>query len=257
MQAHRYWSVGDEISIWVFDVGQGDAIFIDADQDVLIDGGPSDAIIEKLTQVLPFWDRTIDLVVNTHPHADHLTGLVSVLRRYAVDQIWQTGQAHQTSFSDAFNELAGNSVPIQAGQRIEIDEAVTVEVLWPMRSLSGVRLEDPNDGSIVLLVECYDTRILLTGDIGIEQELSIIDRVGDIDVLKVAHQGSYTSSSLEFLQAVRPEVTIISVGENDYGHPHQEVLDRFTMMDMQIYRTDEDGDMRVICSRDGYAIKTY
>ena len=258
IQAFRFQSWGDEVSIWVFDVGQGDAVFIDADYQILIDGGPTDVIIEKLSMVMPFWDRSIDLIVNTHPHADHLTGLIDVLRRYLIGGVWVSGQEYKTSFSNEFdNSIEGLYSIVVAGDFIKLDRNVTVEVLWPISNLEGVYLDDPNDGSIVLLVECFETRMLLTGDIGVEEELAIMDQVGEIDVLKVAHQGSLTSSHIEFLNVTDPEVAIISVGENDYGHPHSEVLNRFDQIGAQIYRTDMYNDVRVVCSPEGYEIKLY
>ncbi len=258
IQSFRFQSWGDEVSVWVFDVGQGDAIFIDSDMQVLIDGGPSNVIVEKLSIVMPFWDRSIDLIVNTHPHADHLTGLIDVLDRYLVGSVWVSGQEYGTSFSNEFEDLIeGRDSTVLSGERLWIDEQVSIEVVWPVANLEGVQLDDPNDGSIVMLVECFETRILLTGDIGADQELAIMEYVGDIDILKVAHQGSYTSSHVDFLKAVDPEVAIISVGENDYGHPHDEVLNRLDQMNVQVYRTDLHGDIRVICSSEGYEIKLY
>lgn len=258
IQAFQFWSWNDEVSIWVFDVGQGDSIFVDANVQVLIDGGPTDTVIEKLSIVMPFWDRSIDLIVNTHPHADHLTGLISVLRRYQIGEVWVSGQEYETSFSDAFNDsIDALSVMMTAGHSIELDQNVVIKVVWPITNLEGIHLDDPNDGSIVLLIECFETRILLTGDIGIEEELLIMDQIGDIDVLKVAHQGSATSSHIEFLEVTRPEVAIISVGENDYGHPHESVLNRFDQIGTQVYRTDLHGDVRIVCSEYGYEIKLY
>lgn len=258
MQVCRFGSFGDNYSVWVFDVGQGDSIFIDADYDVLIDGGPSDAVIEKLTAILPFWQRDIDLIVNTHPHADHLTGLIEVIDRYLISEVWVSGQVYATRFADEFNQVAHSMRQlVWAGLGEELGDDISIEVIWPMSSLDGIALDDPNDGSIVLLVECYDVRILLTGDIGVEQELAIMNQVGDIDVLKVGHQGSATSSHADFLNSTNPEAAIISVGENDYGHPHEEVLDRLDQLGASVYRTDFHGDVRVICSEGGYQIKTY
>ncbi|MBT3231043.1 MBL fold metallo-hydrolase [Candidatus Uhrbacteria bacterium] len=259
IQAFRYQSWwNDNVSIWVFDVGQGDAIFIDADQNILIDGGPSDVIIEKLSMVLPFWDRSIDYIVNTHPHADHLTGLIDVLNRYLIGEVWVSGQNYETSFHDAFSTSSEDlSSIIVAGHSVELSHDVVATVLWPMSSLDGVRLDDPNDGSIVMLVECFETRMLLTGDIGTNQELAIMERAGDINILKVGHQGGSTSSHIDFLNTIDPEVAIIAVGENDYGHPHAEVIDRLNQVDAEIYRTDLHGDVRIICSPEGYEIKLY
>lgn len=258
VQAFQYQDWNHTASVWVFDVGQGDSIFIDSDVQVLIDGGPDSIVIEKLTKILPFWDRSIDLIVNTHPHADHLTGLVEVLRRYLVEDVWLTGQIYKTSFSEVFHEAALDlSTVVSVGDSVTLAEGVSIKVVWPIVDLTGVELDDPNDGSIVLLVECYGTKILLTGDIGVNQELAIMDQVGDIDVLKVGHQGSLTSSDVEFLKTLNPEVAIISVGENDYGHPRPTVIRRLQEIDAAIYRTDQNGDVRIKCSEGGYSVKLY
>lgn len=259
VQAVRYQSWWrDDVSIWVFDVGQGDSIFIDADVDVLIDGGPTDIVIEKLSLVLPFWDRSIDIILNTHPHADHLSGLINVLNRYQVGQVWISGQGYQTGASDTFANLSDQTQKVvTTGSSAELQEGVTLNVLRPRVSLEGKILDDPNDGSIVLLLTCFNSRILLTGDIGAEQEALIQNEIGNIDVLKVGHHGSQSASSFEFLNATDPEVAIISVGENNYGHPSHAVLDRLEAIDVDIYRTDINGDVRVICSEDGYQIEIY
>ncbi|EKD47518.1 MAG: hypothetical protein ACD_66C00024G0003 [uncultured bacterium] len=255
-QYQSWWR--DDVSIWVFDVGQGDAIFIDADVDALVDGGPTNIIIEKLSLILPFWDRSIDLIVNTHPHADHLSGLIDVLSRYQVDQVWTTGQVYQTGASDAFASMSQqiNKI-VLAGSSIKLQENVTLDVFWPSTSLQGKVLEDPNDGSIVMLLTCFNSRILLTGDLGAKQSELIQAAIGDIDVLKVGHHGSATSLSTEFLEVINPEVAIISVGENDYGHPSTSVLDRLESIGVDTYRTDINGDVRVICSEDGYQVTIY
>jgi competence protein ComEC len=248
----------DEISVWIFDVGQGDSIFIDAHIDILIDGGPTSVIIEKLTEVLPFWDRTIDFIISTHPHADHLTGLIDVLRRYVVTTIYTSGQDYQTGAYDIFKDLSASQVDsMSVGDSIKLQQDVSIKTIWPMTDFEGKTLDDPNDGSIVLLINCFDTKILLTSDIGIDEEKAIIDSVGDIDVLKVGHQGSNTSSSEEFLRAIDPEVAVISVCENDYGHPSNKVINRLDKVGAVVYRTDVDGDVRIMCSKDGYEIKLY
>jgi competence protein ComEC len=248
----------DEISVWIFDVGQGDSIFVDANIDTLIDGGPTSVIIEKLTEVLPFWDRTIDFIISTHPHADHLTGLIEVFRRYVVTTIFTSGQDYQTGAYDIFKDLSALQVDsMSAGDSIELQQGVLIKTIWPMTDFDGRTLDDPNDGSIVLLVNCFDTKILLTSDIGIDEEKAIIDSVGDIDVLKVGHQGSNTSSSEEFLRAIDPEIAVISVGENNYGHPSNIVINRLDAVGAVMYRTDIDGDVRIICSRKGYKVQTY
>ena len=233
--------------VWVFDVGQGDSQFIDCPGgQVLIDGGPSGEIIEHLSGVMAPWDRTIDVVINTHPHADHVTGLLSVLERYEVGEVWVSGQSYHTQVFSLFNQQsASRQRLVQAGDAVSLGEHIVLDVLWPERSLEGEYLEDPNEGSVVTLLRVGDETVLFTGDIGVEQERTLIAEVKQVDVLKVGHQGSLTSSDPTFLQAIDPEVAIISVGENSYGHPHPVVLDRFNRLGIDVWRTDEDGSVRV------------
>lgn len=246
----------DRVVVWVFDVGQGDAIFIDApDAQILIDGGPGDEILEKLSAVMPFWDRHIDLIINTHPHADHVTGLNYVLERYVVDDVWVSGQEYGTETFAYFEELIeAKEYIIAAGEEIEVGTGANVTVLWPPDTLEGERLDDPNGGSVVLELNVAGHRVLLTGDIGVDEEFELLEDLHDVDVLKVGHQGSKTSSSMAFLTKVDPEISVISVGENDYGHPHRNVLDRITSIGSTILRTDRDGDVRITLDQEGVRV---
>ncbi|MDP2631539.1 MAG: MBL fold metallo-hydrolase [Candidatus Uhrbacteria bacterium] len=255
------WLASDELAVWVFDIDQGDAIFIDApNAQILIDGGPNGDVVQKLSAVMPFWDRSIDVVVSTHPHADHVTGLIDVLERYDVGEVWSTGQDYETEVYSYFQSfdlppfqggIEGGSGEglfrlVSAGYQIDLGNGATLRVAWPESSLNHQFFEDPNDGSIVLMLEYGETSILLTGDIGIAQEQAILDSMQDIDVLKVGHHGSIMSSEADFLEVIDPEYSIISVGENDYGHPSPIILDRFRSIGSQVLRTDLDGDVRVL-----------
>ncbi len=238
----------DRVVVWVFDVGQGDAIFIDSKKaQVLIDGGYGDAVLEKLGRVMPFWDRSIDVVINTHPHADHVEGLVAVLDQYDVGEVWVTGQGYDSLLSERFLDLADQKVRfVQRGDAISLHEFAELSVVFPFQSLKQQELDDPNAGSITLLFEYLEGDMLFTGDIGLEEEERILDVIGDVDVLKVAHHGSATSTGQRFLSAVTPEISLISVGENSYGHPHATVMERLAQFSDVILRTDLHGDLRVL-----------
>lgn len=240
----------DRLVVWVFDVGQGDAIFIDApDKQILIDGGDSDVIVEKLTAVMPFWDRSIDVVINTHPHADHVTGLTEVLERYAVEEVWVSGQEYNTDIFAYFEDMSEEYSEVKivhAGDQVPLGRGALLEVLWPIESLEGEYLDDPNAGSIVTELQYGDTSMLLTGDIGVEEEESLLPWLGHVDVLRVGHQGSKTSSGKAFLESIQPDYSVISVGKNDYGHPHESVLYRFETLGTVLLRTDQDGDVRIV-----------
>jgi competence protein ComEC len=245
---------GDALTIWVFDVGQGDAIFIDGpDAQVLVDGGPNGIILEKLNTVLPIWDRHIDAVINTHPHADHVAGLVHVLDQYAVEDVYVTGQEYGVEAYQRFDAKSDEQL-LLAEDIIDLGNGAYLETLFPAASLDGERLSDPNAGSIVLVLHYGETSMLLTGDIGIEEELQLIplltkEGLGEVavgvDVLKVGHHGSITSSHPDFLELLSPTYSIISLGENSYGHPSDIVLDRLHDIGSITLRTDIDGDIRI------------
>lgn len=238
-----------ELRVWFFDVGQGDAILIDTPdhRQILIDGGPSQSVLTKLGQVMPPWDRSVDAVVLTHPHLDHVAGLVSVLERYDVAAIYDGGARARTGAMDAFEmDAVAESAATRhlvAGDRFAYGD-VTIDVLAPTRPVDGAYPKDPNEASVVLLLTYHDTTLLLTGDAPDDVERDILSTVGDVDVLKVGHHGSRTSSSAEFLDDVTPEFAIISCGvDNSYGHPHPVTLQRLDDRGIRVVRTDLDGDI--------------
>lgn len=231
--------------IWIFDVGQGDAIFIDSPEgQVLIDGGPNEAILEKIGAVMPPWDRTIEYLINTHPHADHVTGLNYILDRYRIEHILYSGQEYHTETYAEFIEAIDKKAFVpQFQSQIDLGDRSQMTLLYPIEAEK--KPENPNDGSLVYLLEAAGIQFLLTGDIGTSEELAIVPYLDDVDVLKVGHQGSNTSSSKAFLEHINPEISVISVGNNSYGHPHEAVLDRLDAIQTEIYRTDIHGDIRL------------
>ncbi|MBI1907919.1 MBL fold metallo-hydrolase [Candidatus Uhrbacteria bacterium] len=243
----------------MFDVGQGDAIFIDApDMQVLIDGGPSDAVLEKLSSVLPPWDRSIDLVVATHPHADHILGLDAVLGRYAVGALVDTGTPYDTAAAEGFERLGGAAATVaQAGMSWELGNGATLEVVWPEVPVTDA-VDNVHDGNVVLLLTYGETTMLLTGDAETEHEEAFALDLPHIDVLKVGHHGSDTSTGMTLVNLTSPDYAIISVGaENDYGHPSPLVVDRLARSGAAVLRTDLDGDIRVLTEGDEPHVTTF
>lgn len=237
-----------------FDVGQGDAILIRTPnrQKILIDGGPNNEIIYKLGRNLPFYDKEIDLVILTHPHADHLSGLIEVLKRYKVKKILSTGIVHTIpEYMEWLEEVKRQGVTMeiaQARQIINFDENVKLEVLYPLEDLTGERVENLNNTSIVSKLTFGKTSFLFTGDAEVEVEEKLISSGVDLtaDVLKVAHHGSKNATSQEFLDKVEPQIAIIMVGaKNKFGHPSQRVINRLEKMGTQILRTDKNGDIKI------------
>ncbi len=246
-----------ELSVTFLDVGQGDAALIEgpSGQRVLVDGGPSGEVLsDALGRVLPFYDRRIDLVVLTHPQADHLAGLPVVLDRYSVGAVMTTRFANETALYDEWQDLLATShipsVTATRGQWIDLADGARLTVLNPTPTTKLIDDSGLNDTSIVLRLTMGDAAVLLTADISQDAESALIRLGTDLrsTVLKVPHHGSATSSSPPFLARVHPLVDVISVGPNNpYGHPAPEVLDR--LQGGAVYRTDEDGDVTV--STDG------
>ena len=250
-----------------FDIGQGDAIFIVSPkrQQILIDGGPDSKILEKLGKEMPFYDRSIDLVILTHPERDHLAGLIEVLKKYKVENILWTGiKRDSAEFKEWENLIKDEKAKIfiaKTGQKIHCstwnDGHCYFEILFPFENLEGKEFENSNDTSIVARLVFGKNHFLFTGDISKIAERELVIRANiDSDVLKVAHHGSKTSSSEEFLKAVSPKIAVISVGKgNSYGHPHQEVLEIFQKFGIKVLRTDLDGDIKIISDGVKYKIK--
>ncbi len=247
------------VKVWVFDIGQGDAIFIDGPhKQVLIDGGPDALVLERLSSVMPWWDRSIDIVVNTHPHADHLVGLLPVLERYKVDQVIDADQGYNTPEFDEYLRLIEAEGAIHTltsgGDTFDLGNDARLLTIWPSEPFNREIFNDPNDGSVVMEFTYQSTSMLLTGDAGVEQEQ--FWEASDIDILKVGHHGSDTSTSQVLLDAVKPEVAIMSVGEgNDYGHPSPFVVDRLQGAGTEVYRTDLDGNILIKFGQNDYLVK--
>jgi len=256
----------DRLRVSFLDVGQGEAILIQkGSQQVLVDGGPSpQALALELGEKMPFWDRTIELVVLTHPHADHITGLVEALQRYRVEQVLYPESDYGLPICRQWLELIGEKdiacTIAQAGQEIDLGDGITMKVLNPPSTpLSGTN-SDMNNNSVVLNLSAGEVSFLLTGDIEREAEFGLIARGGNLSgtVLKVGHSGSKTSTTPDFLAAVNPAAAVISVGENSYGHPHGEVIARLTekLGAEYIYRTDERGTIEFITDGQRLWVKT-
>lgn len=249
------------LEVVFFDIGEGDSIFIETPQrhQILIDGGPTSAILEKLVDEMPFFDRTIDLIILTHPEKDHLFGLLEVLKRYKVKNILWTGIIRETAEWQEWKRLIekeGAEIKItQSGQKIifpvvqnSYDRGnfgqLVLNILFPSENLEGHVLKDSNDTSIVAKLVFREISFLFTGDITKRAEKGLMV---DSDVLKVAHHGSKSSSGSDFLEAVSPEIAVISAGkDNRYGHPHQEVLETLERYGITVLRTDRNGDIKII-----------
>jgi competence protein ComEC len=242
----------DNLHVSLLDVGEGDAILVwKGTQQVLIDGGPGpQAINLELGREMPFWDRTIDMLILTHPHHDHLAGLVEVLRRYEVGQVVYPALEYESPVYDEWRRLLQEGgirqTPAHAGQQINLCDGIVITVLSPPSILFTGTESDVDNNSVVLKLSIGNISFLLTGDIMREAEWELIRKRADLasTVLKVAHHGSDTSTTPEFLAVVNPEVAVISCGaENKFGHPSDTVVYRLErrLGSENVYRTDIHG----------------
>jgi len=250
------WVVLKEVSnnklqVVFFDVGQGDSIYIETPNkfQVLIDGGPDLKVLEGLSREMPFYDRTIDLIILSHPDHDHIFGLLEVLKRYKVKNILWTGVIKETAEYEEWVKLIkqekANIMLAKAGQEIILQKEPLIyfKILYPFESLENQKAEDSNDTSIVAKLVYNDKSFLFVGDISckIEKQLSDVD----VDILKVGHHGSNNSSCQEFIERVSPKTAVVSVGENKWGHPSDEVLQRLKQFGIDVLITKELGDIKI------------
>lgn len=236
-----------------FDVGQGDAIFIQtpSGRQILVDGGYYPSVLnDELGRHIPFWDREIDLVVASHPDADHVSGLEGVFSRYRVGLLVTegTGLGESAIYDAVLQAAERRGTPTHralAGEVIELGDGVRLEVLHPGPNL----MEDRNENSVSLRLAYGDFSLLLTGDAEENAERMMISNGRFLQslVFKAGHHGSRSSSTMPFLQAVRPQIIIVSAGkENRFGHPHPELLARAQAIGAAVLRTDELGTIELV-----------
>ena len=256
-----------------FDIGQGDAIFIETPEkiQILVDGGPDAKILEKLGKEMPFYDRTLDLVILTHPDPDHLNGIIEVLKRYKVKEIIYTGVVPEDLRQkgvDIIEKSKAEKIIVKAGQRVDLGqtpldskhltEQVYIDILYPFEDITGQKFSDFNQTSIVCRLVYGKISFLLTGDAPKSAEYQLLAKQVnlDSDILKVAHHGSKTSTTNYFLEAVSPAIAVIQVGrDNKFGHPHREVLDDLNQQNIKILRTDLLGDIKILSNGMRYKIE--
>lgn len=270
------------------DVGQGDAILINQGfSQILIDtGSEPNKLMLCLSQHIPFWDRKLELVVLTHPEIDHMGAFAEIMQAYAVKTVLASPMGNDTQeFINIYHTISYSSIMVltaRQGQVMQLGGA-RLSVLWPpsqensvwqknysykYHNISSVNdaektlfdAENPNESSVVLEIELNNQRLLLTGDISTKVELALIDQglIDDIDILKVAHHGSKTSSQDLFLDTTKPELALISAGkQNRYGHPHSEVVLRLTERNIPYMRTDENGSIPLILDKNSIVAEKY
>ena len=241
------------LKVFFFDVGQGDAIYIRTPNghDMLIDGGPSKIVIQRLSEVMPWYDKTIDVVLETHPDADHIGGLPQVLSRYHVGMFIEPGVESSNAIDDELVRLRRvENIPnvlARRGMRINFGDGAHFDILYPDQDPSNF---ETNDASVVGRMVYGSTSVMLTGDSPKKVESYLVGIDGGrlrSDILKAGHHGSHTSSGLEYVKIVAPVYAIISsAAANRYGHPHQDVMNTFKSLGIEILRTDTLGTIGFI-----------
>ena len=249
----------ENLELYFLDVGQGDSQLVNLPTGVqiLIDGGPPNSrVLSELAEVLPASDNYIDLVVMTHPQLDHFGGLIETLKKYEVGAFIGSGRKGEI---DAYRELVevlkNRKVPYVAlsqGDHIRNGDNL-FSVLSPNNQ--NLLSKELNDTSLVLMLESGELKALYTGDIGFSVENYLAQKYDlRAQVLKVPHHGSKFSSSREFLAAIKPQAAVIGVGKNTYGHPTEQALSRLTEAGAEIFRTDQNGTIRVGLTKDKLGI---
>ena len=239
-------SNGSGPEIVFFDVGQGDAILIQQDNfQILIDGGPDDRILYELAKKMPKNDKTIEVVVLTHPHEDHIRGLMNVLEGYVVERLLLNRvESENKAYRYMLENYEEILMEVVKGDTVQYKD-ILATVLFPFDEEREV-YANLNNESVVLLVEVYDYRVLLMGDGEVELEQRLLENleIENIHILKAGHHCSKTSSSEMFLRKVNPTTAICSCGRgNRFGHPHYETLQKFEMLNVQYLITYMEGNI--------------
>ena len=251
-----YWIIFDFLNVSkgkvnFLSIGQGDAELVQIPAgNILIDAGPDAKILSELDKSLSFYDRTIDLFILSHPNRDHFNGLFDVLERYKVRAVMLDNLSYSDSlFQKLLKELKERNILIikgVAGTKVNWGNQDNLLVIYPETMVSSK--EDPNKFSLIANLTLGKNCFLFTGDIDSVQEKKILSLItcssDNSRILKVAHHGSNYSSCTQFLKGFNPQIAVIEVGENSYGHPHPDVIQRLKDIGSQIFRTDLDGTIR-------------
>ncbi len=268
-----------ELHLIACDVGQGDAILATHGKyQILIDGGPNNKVIECLDENMPFWDRTIEVVILTHPQLDHYKGLIEVFERYNVEYFLANNlDSSSQEYQVLRNKVGGSGTKVvnpTTGWEARLG-TIHLDIVWPSEEFitresslvegdnsndilgAYTTKRDPNDFSIVAKLSFGEFDALLTGDIGpdIIDGVLTTGEIGDVEYIKVPHHGSKNGLTTSLLKATDPEVAVISVGKNQWGHPHKEVLDMLDEYDVLVFRTEEGKKVEVITDGQTWTVK--
>lgn len=265
---YQYVKFNDhKLHIIICDVGQGDGIFIRTprNQDIVIDGGPDDSILSCLAKHMPFWDRAIDLMILTHPHADHITGLIDVIKRYKVMGFYTEKVGNTTDIYEilikTLKDYRIKEQFVWQGDNFRFKDGLFLKILWPTpdwvnRNAINEGNLDINGFSVIASLSYGNFKALFTGDAGAVAIEKIDDLVGKIDLLKVPHHGSKTGLTEDILRVLNPKVAVISVGKkNRYGHPATFTLELLKSKNIKTLRTDQNGEVEIVSDGEGWYIQ--
>lgn len=244
-----------QLRVIFLDVGQGASqlLISPSGRTMLIDGGNNDREQQMLDYLKQYGVGRIDIIIGTHPDADHIGGLDAVIDHHEVGAVYMPKiQSNTKTFESLLISIRNRGLKVKtakAGLDLDWDEGINVSMLAPVETY-----DDNNNMSAVLKVTYGETSFFLTGDAERESENGMIDSNADLsaDVLLVGHHGSKSSTSASFLKKVAPQLAVIQVGENSYGHPKQEILDRLSKNGVKVYRNDLQGTIEV--NSDGHRL---
>ncbi|MEK7650736.1 MAG: MBL fold metallo-hydrolase [Patescibacteria group bacterium] len=248
---------GGKLTLAMLDIGQGDAIFIQdsVGHQILIDGGPDQKILARLPALMPVSDRSLDLLIVSHPHADHIAGLVEILNRYEVGAVMEAGAVYSSAIYAEWHRLLAEKkipiIPAFRGEKISLARGAALEILAPFEDWRGRSAKEIHDSMVVARLTVNGRGLaMLTGDMETDLEDKLIASANESEnkqsleaiILKVGHHGSKTSSGRNFVQKVSPSYAVISVGtDNRYGHPYPATLATFENLNIKTLQTNQTG----------------
>lgn len=253
----------EKLLVSFIDCGQADCIFIKTPQgqQIIIDFGDNKGL-KDLSQKIPWWRKTIDLMIITHPHDDHIAGMANIIKKYQVNNIMYTGVIGDSPiYTDLLDLIKQENIPLivpNKDQIISLGDDCALKIIFPWENLMNKEVANLNNSSIVSQLKCQGSSFLFMGDAELEVEQEILNKNIELksDILKVGHHGSITSSQQEFLEKVNPQIAIIMVGENNkFNHPSLRTVKKLERINSQIFRTDIEGTIDIINEGQGLEIK--
>ncbi len=241
------FNIDNKLHIIACDVGQGDAILIQKNTtQILIDGGPDKSVLDCLGRHVPFFDKTIELVILTHPQEDHYGGLIDVFKNYEIGLFGEYNRESSNLSYQVLRNIPTNPITLTKGTKLRLG-MIYLDILHPLADTNN---KNANDDGIVTLLKYKEFKAIFTADVEnkVSDELSELTEIQNLNYLKVNHHGSKNGLSQKLLDATDPDVAVISVGKkNSYGHPHIEILQMLnTIKFVKILRTDQIGDVDVV-----------